>query len=316
MLGPSTLLFPNISGVGTRPKKAEVLTTASTRLLAARVDFRHPVHGNTFSTILNTIIQLMLVFCGDGMADCQRRQWESMWFTAHTFRRAGAQHRFMHVMPVANRWPLSQIKWWAGWCPGIVNVIVLAKLIFVILLIYPDRRKQGHATALPRRRRHRLRGGRARARAAPGRSSQERGARRCGGRCASRIDSILHLGRTGGQAQGASSGDDPARASLALARRQRQGPERPVASVVPDVARDGDVVCLRRPGSPLLQGGARLVPQRASLGRKRPVALQDKEVRARVGPFSSPHALRDMAKSVRCHGAALYWISLSQKRVD
>ncbi|KAJ8542654.1 hypothetical protein ON010_g12157 [Phytophthora cinnamomi] len=36
------------------------------------------------------------------------------WLTSHTFRRAGAQYRFVNAKP-ARRWSLRMIKWWARW---------------------------------------------------------------------------------------------------------------------------------------------------------------------------------------------------------
>lgn len=38
-------------------------------------------------------------------------------YTTHCLRRGGAQYRFM-LAPVAERWTLSQIKWWGGWTEG------------------------------------------------------------------------------------------------------------------------------------------------------------------------------------------------------
>ena len=37
--------------------------------------------------------------------------------TTHSFRRGGAQHRFMFA-PLGQRWSLSIIRWWGGWAPG------------------------------------------------------------------------------------------------------------------------------------------------------------------------------------------------------
>jgi hypothetical protein len=36
-------------------------------------------------------------------------------FTTHSFRRGGAQYRFMHAK---RKWSLSAIKWWGGWANG------------------------------------------------------------------------------------------------------------------------------------------------------------------------------------------------------
>jgi hypothetical protein len=37
-------------------------------------------------------------------------------FTTHTFRRGGAQYRFMYAPP-KERWALGTIRWWGGWGP-------------------------------------------------------------------------------------------------------------------------------------------------------------------------------------------------------
>jgi hypothetical protein len=38
-------------------------------------------------------------------------------FTTHTFRRGGAQHRFMDAEH-SERWSLSRVRWWGGWAEG------------------------------------------------------------------------------------------------------------------------------------------------------------------------------------------------------
>ncbi|KAG3068254.1 hypothetical protein PI124_g21645 [Phytophthora idaei] len=43
-----------------------------------------------------------------------RQQWCDIWFTSYTFRRAGAQSRFMFAPP-ERRWSLRMVKWWAEW---------------------------------------------------------------------------------------------------------------------------------------------------------------------------------------------------------
>ena len=67
----------------------------------------------TFITVLNCMVQSL---------NNQRlkpkgylkQQWTNVWFTSHTFRRAGAQYRFMYA-DTDTRWSLRMIKWWAGW---------------------------------------------------------------------------------------------------------------------------------------------------------------------------------------------------------
>jgi hypothetical protein len=38
-------------------------------------------------------------------------------YTTHSFRRGGAQYRFMFA-PISERWSLSIIRWWGGWSIG------------------------------------------------------------------------------------------------------------------------------------------------------------------------------------------------------
>ena len=38
-------------------------------------------------------------------------------YTTHSFRRGGAQYRFMHA-PLGKRWSLSIVRWWGGWAEG------------------------------------------------------------------------------------------------------------------------------------------------------------------------------------------------------
>jgi hypothetical protein len=35
-------------------------------------------------------------------------------YTTHSFRRGGAQYRFMFA-PLGKRWSLSIVRWWGGW---------------------------------------------------------------------------------------------------------------------------------------------------------------------------------------------------------
>ena len=38
-------------------------------------------------------------------------------YTTHSFRRGGAQYRFMYA-PIGKRWSLNRIRWWGGWAVG------------------------------------------------------------------------------------------------------------------------------------------------------------------------------------------------------
>ncbi|KAF1785724.1 hypothetical protein GQ600_23876 [Phytophthora cactorum] len=51
---------------------------------------------------------------GVSMRGYIRQQWCDIWFTSYTFRRAGAQPRFMFAPP-ERRWSLRMVKWWAEW---------------------------------------------------------------------------------------------------------------------------------------------------------------------------------------------------------
>ncbi|KAF8904708.1 hypothetical protein CPB84DRAFT_1677144 [Gymnopilus junonius] len=48
-------------------------------------------------------------------------------YTTHSFRRGGAQYRFMSA-PIGKRWSLNQIRWWGGWAVG-ENVDTLIKYL-------------------------------------------------------------------------------------------------------------------------------------------------------------------------------------------
>lgn len=39
------------------------------------------------------------------------------YYTTHSFRRGGAQYRFMYA-PLGKRWSLARIRWWGGWAAG------------------------------------------------------------------------------------------------------------------------------------------------------------------------------------------------------
>ncbi|KAE9048602.1 hypothetical protein PR001_g3742 [Phytophthora rubi] len=66
-----------------------------------------------FITLLNCIVR-GLNRDGQHIPGYVYKHWSNNWFTSHTFRRAGAQYRFMYAKP-SRRWSLRMIKWWAGW---------------------------------------------------------------------------------------------------------------------------------------------------------------------------------------------------------
>lgn len=38
-------------------------------------------------------------------------------YTTHSFRRGGAQYRFIYA-PLQYRWTLNRVRWWGGWAVG------------------------------------------------------------------------------------------------------------------------------------------------------------------------------------------------------
>ncbi|OWY98409.1 hypothetical protein PHMEG_00030837 [Phytophthora megakarya] len=66
-----------------------------------------------FITLLNCAVR-DLNRNGSSASGYVRQEWRDIWFTSHTFRRAGAQYRFMFAAP-ERRWSLRMVKWWAGW---------------------------------------------------------------------------------------------------------------------------------------------------------------------------------------------------------
>ncbi|KAJ7083872.1 hypothetical protein C8R44DRAFT_651755 [Mycena epipterygia] len=63
-------------------------------------------------------------------------------YTTHSFRRRGAQYRFMFA-PLGKRWSLSIIRWWGGWASG-EHVDTLMKYLLDSLQSY----ETGHGDAL------------------------------------------------------------------------------------------------------------------------------------------------------------------------
>ncbi|EGZ29691.1 hypothetical protein PHYSODRAFT_475460 [Phytophthora sojae] len=69
-----------------------------------------------FITLLNCVVR-DLNRNGKSTRGYVRQEWRDIWFTSHTFRRAGAQYRFMFAVP-ERRWSLRMVKWCAGWTPN------------------------------------------------------------------------------------------------------------------------------------------------------------------------------------------------------
>ncbi|KAM6489686.1 hypothetical protein JOM56_014857 [Amanita muscaria] len=49
-------------------------------------------------------------------------------FKTHSFRRGGAQYRFMHA-PLGKRWTLDMIQWWGGWASGEQTDVLIRYLV-------------------------------------------------------------------------------------------------------------------------------------------------------------------------------------------
>ncbi|KAG3001222.1 hypothetical protein PC120_g20390 [Phytophthora cactorum] len=79
----------------------------------ARVEWGKKMSEQAFITLLNCVVR-DLNRNGVFTRGYIRQQWRDIWFTSHTFRRAGAQYRFMFAPP-ERRWSLRMVKWWAVW---------------------------------------------------------------------------------------------------------------------------------------------------------------------------------------------------------
>lgn len=82
-LGPDEYIFPFLSSKGT-------------------VDASRPISHDLVQKYINEFAQ------GAGIKAT---------YTTHSFRRGGAQYRFMYA-PVGKRWSLARIRWWGGWAAG------------------------------------------------------------------------------------------------------------------------------------------------------------------------------------------------------
>ncbi|KAF7793056.1 hypothetical protein EIP86_004161 [Pleurotus ostreatoroseus] len=63
-------------------------------------------------------------------------------YTTHSFRRGGAQYRFMWC-PEGQRWSLSRVRWWGGWTEGEHSDTLVKYLVDVL-----DRFEHSHENAL------------------------------------------------------------------------------------------------------------------------------------------------------------------------
>ncbi|ETP28631.1 hypothetical protein F442_22072 [Phytophthora nicotianae P10297] len=74
----------------------------------ARVEWSKKMSEQSFITLLNCVVR-DLNRNGTYVSGYVRQQWRDIWFTSHTFRRAGAQYRFMFAPPEW-RWSLRMVK--------------------------------------------------------------------------------------------------------------------------------------------------------------------------------------------------------------
>ncbi|OWZ10323.1 hypothetical protein PHMEG_00016838, partial [Phytophthora megakarya] len=79
----------------------------------ARVKWGKKMSEQAFITLLNCAVR-DLNRNGSSTSGYVHQEWRHIWFTSHTFRRAGAQYRFMLAMP-ERRWSMRMVKWWTGW---------------------------------------------------------------------------------------------------------------------------------------------------------------------------------------------------------
>ncbi|ETI30288.1 hypothetical protein F443_22591 [Phytophthora nicotianae P1569] len=106
-------VFPAFSKIAKSVIKTDGSLTGCEK---ARVEWGKKMSEQSFITLLNCVVR-DLNRNGTSVPGYIRRQWRDIWFTSHTFRRAGAQYRFMFAPP-ERRWSLRMVKWWAGWTPN------------------------------------------------------------------------------------------------------------------------------------------------------------------------------------------------------
>ncbi|EGZ18820.1 hypothetical protein PHYSODRAFT_503195, partial [Phytophthora sojae] len=103
-------VFPALSKVAKSVLKSD---TASTGCENARVKWGKKMSEQAFITLLNCVVRDMNRN-GKSTRGYVKQEWRDIWFTSHTFRRAGAQYRFPFAVPERG-WSLRMVKWWAGW---------------------------------------------------------------------------------------------------------------------------------------------------------------------------------------------------------
>lgn len=111
ILEDDDFLFPALAKVS---RKALKKRNADGKLQSigcenASIGWGKKVSEQVFITVLN-YLALSLNKNGVKTEGYLKRNWSNIWFTSHTFRRVGAQYRFMYAVP-EKRWSLRMIKW-------------------------------------------------------------------------------------------------------------------------------------------------------------------------------------------------------------
>ncbi|KAE8995993.1 hypothetical protein PF005_g17190 [Phytophthora fragariae] len=106
----SDYVFPALSKISKTVHKTDSALTVCENV---RVEWGKKMSEQAFISLLNCAVR-DLNRNGQRIRVYIRQEWRDIWFTSHTFRRAGAQYRFMFAVP-ERRWSLRMVKWWAGW---------------------------------------------------------------------------------------------------------------------------------------------------------------------------------------------------------
>ncbi|KAL4086552.1 hypothetical protein PRIC1_014255 [Phytophthora ramorum] len=99
------LVFPALTGIN---KKVLKTGDAGTGCEKVAIGWGKKMSEQVFITMLNCIVRSLNTMDGK-VSGYAPKHWSNSWFTSHTFRRAGAQYRFMYAKP-SRRWSLRMIK--------------------------------------------------------------------------------------------------------------------------------------------------------------------------------------------------------------
>lgn len=98
------LLFPALSNMSKKYLKTEVSIASLPGCEKVGIHWGKKMSGQVFIILLNCISRSLKPH-GATVPEYLKSSWSNIWFTSHTFRRAGAQYRFMYAIP-AKRWSL------------------------------------------------------------------------------------------------------------------------------------------------------------------------------------------------------------------